>query len=197
MAAAGLSGADGEALRVVPHQLRHTYATTLVNAGMSLQALMALLGHVTAEMTLRYATLASPTLRAAYDEAIGKARPRLPLIVNDRPVLPSKADRLRGEMLKTRVAHGYCSRHLAAEACPYANICEHWTTTCPHPSSHPYSKINLPTSKLCATTPNCAAGPARAADTNISSNASKPTSAESTATETRRRAGLTPTLMAG
>jgi len=27
-------------------------------------------------------------------------------------------------MLETRVAHGYCSRHLAAEACPYANICE-------------------------------------------------------------------------
>ena len=31
---------------------------------------------------------------------------------------------LREEMLKTRVAHGYCSRQLAAEACPYANICE-------------------------------------------------------------------------
>jgi hypothetical protein len=27
-------------------------------------------------------------------------------------------------MLKTRVAHGYCSRQLAAEACPLANICE-------------------------------------------------------------------------
>jgi hypothetical protein len=27
-------------------------------------------------------------------------------------------------MLKTWVAHGYCSRQLAAEACPYANICE-------------------------------------------------------------------------
>ena len=30
------------------------------------------------------------------------------------------------------VAHGYCSRHLAAEACPYANICEqcdNFTTT--------------------------------------------------------------------
>jgi site-specific recombinase XerD len=118
---AGLTGVNDKLLRVVPHQLRHTYATTLVNAGMSLQALMALLGHVTAEMTLRYATLASPTLRAAYDEAIGKARPRLPLIVNDRPVLPTKAEWLRGEMLKTRVAHGYCSRHLAAEACPYAN----------------------------------------------------------------------------
>jgi hypothetical protein len=31
-------------------------------------------------------------------------------------------------MLKTRVAHGYCSRDLAADACPYANICE----TCPN-----------------------------------------------------------------
>ena len=31
-------------------------------------------------------------------------------------------------MLKTRIAHGYCSRDLVAEACPYANICE----TCPN-----------------------------------------------------------------
>ena len=27
-------------------------------------------------------------------------------------------------MLKTRVAHGYCSRHESQGACPYANICE-------------------------------------------------------------------------
>jgi integrase len=45
VAAAGLRGRDGQSLRVTPHQLRHTYATNLVNAGMSLQALMALLGH--------------------------------------------------------------------------------------------------------------------------------------------------------
>jgi len=31
---------------------------------------------------------------------------------------------LRTEMLKTRVAPGYCSRNLVAEACSYANICE-------------------------------------------------------------------------
>ena len=35
---------------------------------------MALLGHVTTEMTLRYASLAAPTLRAAYEAAMGKAR---------------------------------------------------------------------------------------------------------------------------
>jgi integrase len=43
----GLLGPDGDTLNVTPHQLRHTYATELANAGMSLQALMAVLGHVT------------------------------------------------------------------------------------------------------------------------------------------------------
>jgi Phage integrase family len=42
---------------ITPHQLRHTYATALVNAGVSLQALMALLGHTSAEMSLRYGRL--------------------------------------------------------------------------------------------------------------------------------------------
>jgi len=32
--------------KVTPHQLRHTYATALVNAGVSLQALMAILGWI-------------------------------------------------------------------------------------------------------------------------------------------------------
>ena len=121
---AGLRGPDGEASNVTPHRLRHTYATTLANAGMSLQALMALLGHVTPEMTLRYATLASPTLRRSYDEAMAKARPRLPLVPTTPTFVPTKVAWLQSEFLKTRVAHGYCSRHLAAEACPYANICE-------------------------------------------------------------------------
>jgi hypothetical protein len=113
------------------------------NAGMSLQALMALLGHVTAEMTLRYATLASPTLRAAYDQAIGKARKQLPIIIPDRPILPSKVDWLRGEMRKTRVAHGYCSRHLAADACPYANICEQCDNYVPAPEFAPALQAQL------------------------------------------------------
>jgi hypothetical protein len=93
---------------------------------MSLQALMALLGHVSAEMTLRYASLASPTVRAVYEDAMAKVRIRqpLPLLVNDRPAVPGRVEWLRAELLKTRVAHSYCSRHLAAEACPYANICE-------------------------------------------------------------------------
>ena len=122
--AAGLTGTDGTPLRVVPHQLRHTYATGLANAGMSMQALMALLGHTTPEMTLRYATLASPALHTAYETAMGRMRPRLPIAPVGKPIVPDRVEWLRAEMLKTRVAHGYCARELAAEACPYANICE-------------------------------------------------------------------------
>jgi site-specific recombinase XerD len=124
--AAGLRGRGGNPLHVTPHQLRHTYATTLVNAGMSLQALMAVLGHVSAEMTLRYASIASPTVRAAYEAAMGKVRTRSALVIAPlgQTAIPDRVDWLRSEMLKTRVAHGYCSRDLVADACPYANICE-------------------------------------------------------------------------
>jgi hypothetical protein len=131
-AAATLHGRDGRPLHVTPHQLRHTYATSLVNAGMSLQALMALLGHVSTDMTMRYASLAAPTLRAAYEEAMNKARTRLTLTIAPvgQPIVPNRVGWLRGEMLKTRVAHGYCSRQLAAEACPYANCeqCDNYVT---------------------------------------------------------------------
>jgi hypothetical protein len=82
--------------------------------------------HVTTEMTLRYAALAAPAVRTAYEEAMGKARTRLTLAIAPvgKPIIPGRVEWLRAEMLKTRVAHGYCSRQLAAEACPYANICE-------------------------------------------------------------------------
>lgn len=82
------------------------------------------INHVTPEMTLRYAVLASPTLRAAYDEAMGKVRRLIPVAPAGRPAVPAKVEWIASEFLKTRLTAGYCSRHLAAEACPYANVCE-------------------------------------------------------------------------
>ncbi|RUP40235.1 MAG: integrase [Gordonia sp. (in: high G+C Gram-positive bacteria)] len=130
---AGLTGPDGHPRRVVAHQLRHTWATELANAGMSIQALMTLLGHRSPEMTIRYARLASPTLKAVYDEAAGKIARRIPIATGPGPAIPDRVEWLAAEMLKTRVAHGYCSRDLVAEACPYANICE----TCPSYTTTP------------------------------------------------------------
>ena len=40
--------------RVVPHRLRHTFATEMVRLGVSLPALMQMLGHKDIRMTLRY-----------------------------------------------------------------------------------------------------------------------------------------------
>ena len=133
---AGLSG-------VTPHRLRHTYGTELINAGMSLPALMALMGHVTPEMTLRYATLASPALRHAYDQAIGTLRRRIPVVSVGRPAIPERVAWLRSEYLKTRLAAGYCSRHLAAEACPYANVCETCDNFTPTPEFAPVLSAQL------------------------------------------------------
>jgi integrase len=113
-----------------PHQLRHTYATALVNAGVSLQALMALLGHVSAEMSLRYGRLFDTTIRDEYERALTLAKQRAGVPVNARTSLPL-ADITRGAdwkttpLIKSRLAGGFCLRAPAQGACTYANICEH------------------------------------------------------------------------
>jgi len=115
---------------VTPHQLRHTYATAMVNAGVSLQALMALLGHVSAEMSLRYARLFDTTVRTEYERALKLAKSRLGSLpdgrVSDLPV--GTGDWRDAPVIKTRLAGGYCLRAPAQGACSYANICEHCPT---------------------------------------------------------------------
>ena len=99
---------------------------------------MALMGHVTPEMTLRYAKLASPTIRDAYHNAIGKIRtgPLTPIVATgDAPPVPDRVHWLHSEMLKTRLAHGFCTRAPAAGACPYANICEQCDNFVPDPAA--------------------------------------------------------------
>jgi site-specific recombinase XerD len=49
------AGAVAGVPHVHPHQLRHTLATQAINRGMSLEAIAALLGHRSLDMTLRYA----------------------------------------------------------------------------------------------------------------------------------------------
>lgn len=113
-----------------PHQLRHTYATALVNAGVSLQALMALLGHVSAEMSLRYGRLFDTTIRDEYERALTLAKERAGIPTATRTSLPltditGGADWKTTPLIKSRLAGGFCLRAPAQGACTYANICEH------------------------------------------------------------------------
>jgi integrase len=114
---------------ITTHQLRHTYATALINAGVSLQALMALLGHVSAEMSLRYGRLFDSTVRTEYERALDMAKARIGPLPTGRRTLPlvdiTNGDWRETPMIKARMAGGYCLRAPAQEACPYANICEH------------------------------------------------------------------------
>jgi hypothetical protein len=107
-----------------------TYATALANAGVSLQALMALLGHVSAAMSLRCARLFDATVRTEYERALGLAKSHIGPLPAGRPGLPlvdvtGGADWKAAPALKTRLAGGFCLRAPVQGACPYANICEH------------------------------------------------------------------------
>jgi integrase len=127
---------------ITPHQLRHTYATALVNAGVSLQALMALLGHMSAEMSLRYGRLFDTTVRAEYERALDLAKQQARTPAPGRRSLPladitGGADCKDTPLLKSRLAGGFCLRAPAQGACTYANICEHCPSFHAEPSSLP------------------------------------------------------------
>lgn len=134
---------------VTSHQLRHTYATALVNAGVSLQALMALLGHASAEMSLRYGRLFDSTVRTEYERALDLAKQNIDTAASNDIALPSGRTQLPltvitggkdwqdTPLLKSRMAGGFCLRAPAQGACTYANICEHCPSYRSEPSSLP------------------------------------------------------------
>jgi site-specific recombinase XerD len=92
------AAAVGISKRIVPHQLRHTYATEMVRAGVSLPALMTLLGHVKAEMTMKYVQVAGNDLQREFHLARSQPRhlapqPKTPAI-SPRAGLDGVADAL-------------------------------------------------------------------------------------------------------
>ena len=124
--------------KITPHAAQAHLATALVNSGCSLQALMQLLGHVSAKMSLRYGRLFDATVREEYERALTqtKATPRRRaggtgyLATGDGRPLPlaaitGGADWKDTPTIKSRLAGGFCLRAPAQGSCAYANICEH------------------------------------------------------------------------
>lgn len=79
--------AAGITAHVVPHQLRHTYATNMLRAGVSMPALMKLLGHRTANMTLRYVQVTQEDLQREFH--LARQHPRY--------LMPGPASAIRSE----------------------------------------------------------------------------------------------------
>jgi site-specific recombinase XerD len=71
------------------HRLRHTYATSMLAAGVSLPVLMKLLGHRDYHMTLRYAAITPETLAKEYASAAQVIAQRYDLSTRGTPATAS------------------------------------------------------------------------------------------------------------
>lgn len=79
-------------LTVTPHQLRHTYARQLTEAGMPITSLSKLMGHAQVSTTQRYTAGADPELVQAYQTAMAQlARQSLPAVESPQPTPTSPA----------------------------------------------------------------------------------------------------------
>ncbi len=108
---------------VHPHQLRHSLATQAINQGMSLEAIAALLGHRSMNMTLTYARITDRTIADQYfavtqavEDNYNTAEP-LPADTSgpNTPRLATDHQRLLG--------NGHCTRPAALD-CQHETICE-------------------------------------------------------------------------
>jgi len=80
----------GLSTRIVPHQLRHTFASEMLRAGVTFPALMKLLGHTSPEMTMQYLDVALPDLQREFELARSKPRHLIPH--PNVPSAPFRAD---------------------------------------------------------------------------------------------------------
>ena len=73
------------------HDLRHTFASLLVNGGASLEMIGKLLGHTQMQTTQRYAHLLDAPLRAGLDAVASAIRPRLKVVHDCDQDVPRKS----------------------------------------------------------------------------------------------------------
>jgi site-specific recombinase XerD len=117
------AGGDAGLPHIHPHQLRHTLATQAINRGMTLEAIAALLGHRSLDMTLRYAKIANRTVADEYfavtekvEALYGQGKPLPANIIGPRMA------RMRREHHRL-LGNGYCTRPPQLD-CAFEAICE-------------------------------------------------------------------------
>jgi site-specific recombinase XerD len=109
---------------VHPHQLRHTLATQAINRGMRLEAIAALLGHRSMEMTLIYARIANRVVADEYQAVSAQ----IDALYGQPPQLPADYEttgmtRLRREAHARMLGNGLCTRPVQLD-CRMESACE-------------------------------------------------------------------------
>jgi len=105
---------------VTPHRLRHTFATEMLRLGVSLPALMQLLGHKDIRMTLRYVEVTQQDLHREFHLARQNAPqrhlvPQLPL-PDSRPSERADLPGVRRSLAATRYLLEMCRRQFADQS---------------------------------------------------------------------------------
>jgi site-specific recombinase XerD len=111
-------------VKVHPHQLRHTLATQAINRGMRLEAIAALLGHQSMEMTLIYARIADRVVAEEYSAVSAK----VDALYGQQLDLPADYEtagmaRLRREAHARMLGNGLCTRPVELD-CRMESACE-------------------------------------------------------------------------
>ncbi|WP_130014907.1 tyrosine-type recombinase/integrase [Serinicoccus sediminis] len=120
------AGAAAGLPHINPHRLRHTLATQAINRGMSLEAIAAMLGHKSMDMTLVYAKIANRTVAEEYFTVAAKvdALYATPAHLPAEDLGPNMS-RLNREHRRL-LGNGYCTRPAVMD-CEYETICESCT----------------------------------------------------------------------
>jgi len=87
------AGAAGIKARIVPHQFRHTYASEMLRSGVSLPAVVKLLGHKSPRMTLQYLEITQQDLQREF--RLARSQPRH---IAPPPLLPSSSSPPRPDL---------------------------------------------------------------------------------------------------
>jgi len=121
---------------VYPHRLRHTLATQAINRGMSIEAIAALLGHRSLDMTRQYARIANRVVADEYNAVSAKVE----ALYRDS-ILPADAEgpnmrRLRAEVHHRLLGNGWCQRPAELD-CSFESICESCTHFATGPTFRP------------------------------------------------------------
>ncbi len=111
---------------VTAHQLRHTLATQAINRGMRLEAIAALLGHRSMEMTLTYARIADRVVADEYASVhahIDALYGKIPTGALPADVETAAMTRLRHEAHARMLGNGLCTRPAELD-CRMETVCE-------------------------------------------------------------------------
>lgn len=109
---AGLVRGDGGQL-ITPHRFRHTLGTDLAEQGARWRTIMSILGHESASMTMVYAHISDPTVKADYEKVVAAgahiAGPAAELI-RDHTIPQRELDWLKSNFYKSEMELGACTR---------------------------------------------------------------------------------------